>query len=80
MSEIEVGKTFFILEIKGKNPQLTLHSTLKTALKRIRRYFEENVLTEDVKFLSVTMKGDKLEVEIVPWSTVALKLVQLEEE
>ena len=80
MSEIEVDKTFYLLERKGEKPQLTLHSALKTALKRIRRYFKENVSTEDVKFLSITMKGDKLEVEQVPWSTVALKLVQMGEE
>ena len=80
MSELEVDKTFYLLGRKGEKAKLTLHSGLNTALKRIRGYFKENVSTDDVKFLSITMKGDKLEVEQVPWSTVALKLVQLGEE
>jgi len=73
--KMKVEKSFYMLEIKGEKKSITLFNEISEAVKDIASYLKGGTQADQIEFSEIDVTEKELRVSVVPWSTIAEKLV-----
>ena len=78
MTELEVTENrFFVLKVRhGKEGKVTLHSDIDSPVRRVKDHLKTGANPDDIELLAVEIKEENFEIKGVPWSAIAVRLVQ----
>ena len=55
--------------------EITLYSTVKAPIIRIKEYLKDGVDVESIELMAVKILDEALEAESVPWNKIAVELI-----
>jgi hypothetical protein len=62
-------------EEEGDPKEITLYSTVKAPIIRIKEYLRNEVDVESIELMTVKILDEALEAESVPWNKIAVELI-----
>ena len=78
MTELEVKENkFYVLTVKQeKGNKITLHSDMDSPVRRVKECLKGGTNPNDIELMAVEIKEEKFEIKSVPWSMIAVRLVE----
>jgi len=74
--EMKVEKSFYMLEMKGKERTITLYDKMDEAVRKISEYLNKGMRADQIELTEIGVEEKELRATGVPWSTIAEKLVK----
>lgn len=74
--EMKVGKSFYMLEVKGKERTITLYDKMDEAVKKVSEYLKKGTRSDQIELTEIDVEEKELRATSVSWSTIAEKLIK----
>ena len=74
--EMKIEKSFYMLEIKGKERTITLYDKMDEAVGKISEYLKKGTHADQIELTEIDVEEKELRATGVPWSMIAEKLVK----
>lgn len=71
------GNEFYLLEAPvKKGREISIHLDMETAISKIRGYISDDIATDKISLVTVTVDPNQLTATGIPWSTIAVELIK----
>jgi len=71
------GKEFYLLEAPvNKGREISIHLDMQTAIAKIRGYISDDIPTDKISLVIVTVDPNQLTAVGISWSTIAVELIR----
>lgn len=74
--EMKVEKSFYMLEMKGKERTIALYDKMDEAVGKISEYLKKGARADQIELTEIDVEEKELKATGVSWSAIAEKLVK----